>query len=185
MTGADLPLVVGIGNILLRDEGVGVHVVLELQRQAANGQLDVAAGARFVDGGTLGLELLPMIDGASALILVDAVNLGRAPGSIVVIRGDAIEGTLAGHVSPHQVGIADLVAAARLMGVMPEAASLVGIQPARIDIGLDLTPEVAAALPGAIDAVCAELRRSSRNGRATAGDPGSEPCHPPTVPLLR
>lgn len=170
MTSAGLPLVVGIGNILLRDEGVGVHVVAELQRQVADGRLHVSPGARFVDGGTLGLELLPIIEGASALVLVDAVNLGRAPGSIVVIRGDAIEGTLAGHVSPHQVGIADLVAAARLMGVMPEAASLVGIQPARIDIGLDLSPEVAAALPGAIHAVCAELQQSSGNGRAAAGD---------------
>lgn len=162
------PLVIGIGNILLRDEGVGVRVVVELERRVAAGLEDVPPGTRFVDGGTLGLELLPMISRGSALLLVDAVNLRQAPGSVAVIRGDAIEGTLAGHVSPHQVGIADLVAAARLMGVMPVAASLVGIQPLEIEIGLDLTPEVEAALPDAMAAVCAELRRYCGAGQSAA-----------------
>jgi hydrogenase maturation protease len=168
MTVAAPPLVIGIGNILLRDEGVGVRVVTELARLVATGRLEVPPGTRIVDGGTLGLELLPMFDGASRLVLVDAVTLGAAPGSVTVIRGDAIEGTLAGHVSPHQVGVADLVAAARLMGVMPAAASLVGIRPAEIDIGLELTPEVEAALPEAISAVCAELGRPVGSGQAAA-----------------
>jgi hydrogenase maturation protease len=159
MIEATSPLVIGIGNILLRDEGVGVRVVVELERLAADGQIDVPSGTRFVDGGTLGLELLPMFAGASALVLVDAVTLRLAPGSVVVIRGDAIEGTLAGHVSPHQVGVADLVAAARLTGVMPKAASLVGVVPAEIAIGLDLTPAVEAAVPKALAAVRAELGR--------------------------
>ena len=161
MTGGTPPLVIGIGNILLRDEGVGVRVVEELQRRADGGLLDVPPGTTFVDGGTLGLDLLHLIAATSTLILVDAVGLGTAPGCVTVIRGDAIEGTLAGHVSPHQVGVADLVAAARLMGVMPADASLVGIRPAEIDIGLALTPAVEAAVPEAIAAVCAELRRYS------------------------
>ena len=168
MSGAAPPLVVGIGNILLRDEGVGVRVVLELERRVADGQLDVPPGTRFIDGGTLGLELLPLIASASALVLVDAVNLGQSPGSVTVIRGDAIEGTLAGHVSPHQVGVGDLVAAARLMGVFPAAASLVGIKPAEIDIGLDLTPEVEAAVPDAMARVCTELRQYTGTGKAAA-----------------
>jgi hydrogenase maturation protease len=170
MIAAAPPLVIGIGNILLRDEGVGVHVVVELERRVAAGQLDVPPGTRLVDGGTLGLELLPMISGASALILVDAVNLRAAPGSVAVIRGDAIEGTLTGHVSPHQVGIADLVAAARLMGVLPADSTLVGIQPAEIDIGLSLTPAVEAAVPDAMAAVCDELRRCC--GTATTAHAG-------------
>lgn len=153
------PLVIGIGNILLRDEGVGVRVVMELERRVALGHLAAPPGTRFVDGGTLGLELLPMLADASALVLVDAVNLGGPPGTVSVLRGDAIEGTLAGHVSPHQVGVADLVAAARLMGVMPRDSSLVGIQPAAIDIGLDLTPQVEAAVLDAMTRVGAELDR--------------------------
>ncbi len=165
------PLVIGIGNILLRDEGVGVRVVEELQRLVSAGRIDVPPGTRFVDGGTLGLELLAMIDVRSPLILVDAVNLRQAPGSVAVIRGDAIEGTLAGHVSPHQVGVADLVAAARLMGVLPVDASLVGIQPLEIEIGLDLTPGVEAAVPAAIAAVCDELRRYCGTGTTAEAPP--------------
>lgn len=168
MSPAASPLVIGIGNILLRDEGVGVWVVRELERLVAEGQLEVPPGTRFVDGGTLGLELLPMFAGTSVLVLVDAVNLDRPPGSVAVLRGDAIEGTLAGHVSPHQVGVADLVAAARLTGVMPRASSLVGIQPAWIDIGLELTPAVATALSAGLALVCAELRRYAGPGRAAA-----------------
>lgn len=162
------PLVIGIGNILLRDEGVGVRVVSEITRQAANGSLRVPPDTRFVDGGTLGLELLPMIEGASMLVLVDAVNLGRPPGSVAVLRGEAIEGILSGHVSPHQVGIADLVAAARLMGILPEATSLVGIQPAEIEIGLELTAVVEAAVPNAMALVSAELDTRSRSRKAVA-----------------
>ena len=171
MTRGTPPLVIGIGNILLRDEGVGVRVVEELQRRAAENRLDVPPGTAFVDGGTLGLDLLHLIAATSTLILVDAVGLGPAPGSVTVIRGDAIEGTLAGHVSPHQVGVADLVAAARLMGVMPANASLVGIRPAEIDIGLALTAAVEAAVPEAIAAVCDELRRYCGTGTTAAAAP--------------
>jgi hydrogenase maturation protease len=153
------PLVIGIGNILLRDDGVGVRVVEELQRRLTDGLLDLPPGTVLMDGGTLGIDLLPLIATTSTLILVDAVSLGPGPGSVTVIRGDSIEGTLAGNVSPHQVGVADLVAAARLLGVMPASVSLVGIRPAEIDIGLALTPAVEAAVPEAITAVCAELRR--------------------------
>jgi hydrogenase maturation protease len=155
--GGPAPLVIGIGNILLRDEGVGVRVVGELARAAETGAVEVPAETRFVDGGTLGLELLPMIQDASVLILVDAVDLRQPAGAVAVLRGDAIEGTLAGHVSPHQVGIADLVAAARLLGTLPEATSLVGVQPARIEIGLELTSVVAAAVPQAMARVRDEL----------------------------
>jgi hydrogenase maturation protease len=168
MKGEGTPLVVGIGNTLLRDEGVGIHVVLKLEQQAADGRLALPQGTRFADGGTLGLDLLPMIAGASILVLIDAVKLGRPSGSVSVLRGDAIEGTLGGHVSPHQVGVADLIAAARLTGVMPEAASLVGIEPAEIEIGLDLTPAVEEAVPKAMVAVIAELNRHMRSGKVAA-----------------
>lgn len=157
MSGPDAPLVIGIGNLLLRDEGVGVRVVSELARSVAEGGPAAPLETRFVDGGTLGLELLPLIQDASMLVLVDAVDLRRPPGSVAVLRGDAIEGMLAGHVSPHQVGVADLVAAARLLGVLPETTSLVGIQPGAIEIGLELTDAVEAAVPVAMARVCDEL----------------------------
>jgi hydrogenase maturation protease len=164
MTVVPAPLVIGIGNILLRDEGVGVRVSMELERRLADGRLVAPPGTRVIDGGTLGLDLLPMLADAASLVLVDAVNLGRPPGTVVVLRGDEIEGTLAGHVSPHQVGVADLVAAARLMGDMPRDSSLVGIQPAEIDIGLELTPLVEAAVVSAAIRVCDELDRYAAAG---------------------
>jgi len=168
VSGLEPPLVIGIGNTLLRDEGVGVRVVSELASGLAGGGVVVPPGTRFVDGGTLGLELLPMIQDASILVLVDAVNLRRPPGSVAVYRGDAIEGMLAGHVSPHQVGVADLVAAARLLGGLPAAISLVGIQPASIEIGLELTAAVEEAVPVAMALVGDELATWSRTPLAVA-----------------
>jgi hydrogenase maturation protease len=168
MSGLEPPLVIGIGNVLLRDEGVGVQVVMELERLVLAGRFEVPPGTRFVDGGTLGLDLLPMIGGASSLVLVDAVDLRLRPGSVTIIRGDRIEGTLGGHLSPHQVGVADLVATARLLGVWPAAASLVGIQPAEIEMGLALSPCVAAAVAEAVAQVCAELAYHAAPAEAVA-----------------
>lgn len=139
------PLILGVGNVLLQDEGVGVAVALRIDEDRAG----LPDGTRIVDGGTLGLDLLPLIGDASTMVMIDAVDLGRAPGTIAVLRDDEIHGALAGHVSPHQVGIGDLIAAARLMGSLPRHVALVGIQPGTIAIGLDLTEAVAAAVPEA------------------------------------
>jgi hydrogenase maturation protease len=169
----DGPLVVGVGNILLRDEGVGVAVVLAI---GAGPKQELPPGTRIVDGGTLGLDLLPMIGAASALVLVDAVNLREPPGTVAVIRGDAIHATLAGHVSPHQVGIGDLIAAARLTGTLPPRVSLVAVQPGAIEIGLELTEAVAAAVPAASALVLEECRRFALEARADRSVPAVAPA---------
>ena len=162
MTRPDGPrLVLGVGNLLLRDEGVGVQVIQALER-LPEGTLQ--PDVRLVDGGTLGLDLLPLIDEAAAVVLVDAVNLRREPGAVAVIRGEALGAALAGHVSPHQVGVGDLIGAARLAGIIPPFVSLVAIQPASIEIGLELTPAVEAAVPMAVDAVIAELAAIAAGG---------------------
>lgn len=136
-------LVLGIGNLLLRDEGVGVRVVQELE----SSETPLPAGTELVDGGTLGLDLLPLVDEARALVLVDAIDVGHPPGSVVVLRGSELTARLGGKISAHQEGVGDLVSVARLRGTLPERTSLVGIQPAVIEVGLDLSPPVAAALP--------------------------------------
>ncbi|HLE78821.1 MAG TPA: hydrogenase maturation protease, partial [Candidatus Limnocylindrales bacterium] len=112
---------------------------------------------RVVDGGTLGLDLLPMIEDADQVVMIDAVDLGQAPGTVSVLRDETVQAALSGHVSPHQIGVGDLVAAARLMGIMPPRLTLVGIQPGEIAIGLELTEPVAAAVDVAIDLVRREL----------------------------
>lgn len=146
-------LVLGVGNVLMRDEGVGVHVA----RAIAGDQPSIGGGVRVVDGGTLGLDLLPLIADARAVVLIDAVDLRAEPGTVSVLRGDALHGVLGGHLSPHQVGLGDLIAVGRLTGELPERVVLVGIQPAAIEVGIDLTTACAAAVPRAIDAVRAEL----------------------------
>lgn len=168
MSRVDGPLlVVGIGNVLLRDEGVGVHVIRALHGLAAERPALLPDGTSIVDGGTLGLDLLPLIEDARAVLMVDAVNLRRAPGTIRVIDGPDLHATLAGHVSPHQVGVGDLIATARLLQTIPDAISLVAIQGASIEIGLELTPAVAAAVPTAVEAAIAELRRLDAMAPAT------------------
>jgi hydrogenase maturation protease len=154
------PVVLGVGNILLRDEGVGVAVVRHLVAAAALAE-DTAgsplANAMLVDGGTLGLDLLDVIRCTDRLIMIDAVDIGGAPGTVVVLRGPDVQGTLNGHVSPHQVGVGDLIAVASLTGTLPRDVVLIGIQPGAIEIGLDLTPAVAAAVQVAADLVLDEL----------------------------
>jgi len=154
------PLVVlGIGNILLRDDGVGVHVVRELERRVACGDALLPPGAQLVDGGTLGLDLLPLIAGARAVLLVDAALMGGAPGSVVVRRGGALRADRDGPRAVLPTGIDDLLAAAQLADLLPRAVSLVGVEPGEISAGLDLTAAVRAALPALIARAISELWR--------------------------
>jgi hydrogenase maturation protease len=125
---------IGLGNILMQDDGVGVHVVKEIgERFRFTPEIDI------VDGGTLGLTLLPVIGGYTRVLFVDAVEAGLEPGTIVVREGEEVPSLLGSHVSVHQAGLADLLYAARLAGVMPPKVSLVGIQPQAVDLGLETT----------------------------------------------
>jgi len=152
-------LVLGLGNVLLRDEGVGIHLLRELERRAASGDVSLPAGTRLVDGGTMGLDLLPLLAGARAVLLLDALDLRLAPGTVAVLRGDALRAGVDGTRVVQRAGVGDLLAAARLAGVLPAAVALVGVQPAEIAIGLALSAAVRAALPAAVAAALAELDR--------------------------
>lgn len=176
------PLVVlGIGNVLLSDDGVGVHVVRALaggdagagdpvpagppaggdgltDRDRAADGAGLPPGTEIVDGGTGGLALLPVVREAGRLVLVDAVDVGADPGSVHVLTGDDLYSRLV-RLSVHQVGASDLLAAARLTGALPERVVLVGVQPASLEPEVGLSPPVLAALPAAIDAVRAWCHR--------------------------
>jgi hydrogenase maturation protease len=146
-------LVLGVGNVLLSDDGIGVHAV----RRLATDPSSETPQVRIVDGGTLGLELLPLVDDARALLLIDAVELGAPPGTVVLLRGEDLRDHLGGKMSAHQAGVGDLVAVARLLGKLPERTSLVGVQPAALDVGLELSPPVEAALADAIRLIREEV----------------------------
>ncbi len=152
-------LVIGIGNVLLRDDGVGVHVVREIARLAAEGEIELPAGTQVIDGGTLGLDLLPLLSSARRTVLVDAADLGRAPGAVGVICGESLREALVFGGPAHRVGIGDLLGAARLMGTSLESVAIVGIQPAEIGAGLELSEAVWAAVPAAVEMTLNELRR--------------------------
>jgi hydrogenase maturation protease len=147
-------LVLGLGNILLRDEGVGVRVVERLRER-----YEFPPGVRVLDGGTLGLDLLSYVEAAGRLLILDAVDLGAEPGTIAHLEGEDIPAFLSVKISPHQMGLSDLLAATRLRDVYPEEVVLWGVQPAAIDVGLELSPVVAAQVDVLVDHAVAELRR--------------------------
>jgi hydrogenase maturation protease len=151
-------VVLGVGNVLLRDDGVGVHVVHELRRMAARGEAVLPPGTELIDGGTLGPGLLPYVAAARATVLVDAVEVGLAPGAVTIVDGQALaaraaRGWPAGH------GLDGLLAAARAVDPPLGPLALVGVQPAEIETGLSLSLAVAAALPEAVAATLGELAR--------------------------
>lgn len=148
-------LVLGIGNMLWADEGFGVRVVEALDRDFA-----LPDHVGVMDGGTQGLYLLPHIENLDALIIVDAIDYGLAPGTFRTLRGAEVPAFLGAHkMSLHQTGFQDVLATAQLMGRCPRDLVLIGVQPAVLDdYGGGLTDIVAAQVQPAVDAVLAVLR---------------------------
>jgi hydrogenase maturation protease len=153
-----LPLVViGVGNVLLRDDGIGVRVVEGLRGLQQRDPDALPRETRLFDGGTLLLDLQHAVRDAQGLVLVDAVHLGGPEGSLHVRRGDAIVAAGGRNgLAPNSVD--ELLAVARLLGWLPERIVLVGIEVDHTEFGAELSPGIAAALPRAIETVCAELR---------------------------
>jgi hydrogenase maturation protease len=143
-----------VGNVLARDDAVGIRVVEALERAAAEAPGLLPDDTRIVDGGTLGPELLATLEGARGIVLVDAIDLGADAGTVHVLRGDAV----AAVTSWGRSGLAETVAIGRLMGWLGMPLALVGIQAAEISIGLGLSPAVERAVPGAVGVV-AEVAR--------------------------
>jgi hydrogenase maturation protease len=139
-------LVMGIGNILLGDEGAGVHAMRLLERDCAG-----VEGVEFVDGGTLGLTLAGLVDGRAALIVLDAAHMDAPPGHCAVFEGVRMDTFLGGprRRSVHEVGLLDVMALAALGGRLPARRALIGIQPCVIDWSAEPSEPVAKALPAA------------------------------------
>lgn len=151
-------VVLGVGNILLRDDGVGVRVVEALRSLADRDTSALPEGTRLVDGGTLGLDLLRTVEDAACLLLLDAVDLGLEPGTVSVLRGNAIlaAGSAWGRSVPGGVG--ELLSVARLMGWLPDPVAMVGIQVRETGFGVGLSGQVEAAVPSAVATARDELR---------------------------
>ena len=145
-------VVIGVGNTILSDDGVGVHAARLLQ-----GDPRVPAGVTVLDGGTIGLELLPYASDASRLLLLDAVNSSEAPGTLTRMSARDLLDTSVER-SVHQLGVADLIAALALVSTKPQDIVVLGVQPANTDWGTSLSPDVEAALMCLVDAALAQLQ---------------------------
>jgi hydrogenase maturation protease len=146
-------LVLGLGNPLLGDDGAGLLLLSELQREALDLDLDWGGGVEFLDGGTQGLMLLGRVAGRSALLILDAVALGAAPGTVHVLRDAEALGLDSHHSrTAHEGNAGELLAAALLLGECPERFFVVGIEPANVEPGIGVSEPVRAALRRALDA---------------------------------
>jgi hydrogenase maturation protease len=144
-------LVLGLGNVLLEDDGVGgAAISLLLDR------FEPPPDVRVFDGGTLGLSLLPYLEKSDTLILVDAVRADGAPGTLVRLDGDDVAPAVATRLSPHQVGVADLLDGARWLECYPARVVLLGLIPGSMELSLGLSRLVRAALPELVDLIVDE-----------------------------
>jgi hydrogenase maturation protease len=136
--------VVGIGNNLLQDDGVGIHALQYFEQRHGD------AGVYCLDAGTVGLALMDRLSNLHGLVAVDAMRLGKAPGTVTVLEGEEMDRHLRNHHgSVHELGLADILDALRLCDDLPDNRALVGIEPERMDWGTEPTPKVAAAIPAA------------------------------------
>ena len=142
MTEAKRKVVLGLGNLLNRDEGLGVEALKRLDTQ-----LGEQSQVELLDGGVLGLNLLMIVEDCSHLLILDAVNVGKPAGTVVELRKDQIPLYAGVKLSQHQVTFQEVLGLANIRGYLPEHLHLIGIQPEDLSIGLELSPIVEQALP--------------------------------------
>jgi len=148
-------VVLGIGNVLNADDGLGPHAVRVLEAEWETGP-----GVEIIDGGTPGLDLVSVLHGAEAVVVVDAVRDRGAPGDVKRYpREDVIEGAPRLAMSPHEPGLRDALLTMEFEGSTPGDVTLWGAIPESVELGPGLTPACRAAIPALVDGVVAELRR--------------------------
>ena len=145
-------LVLGLGNVVCTDDGAGIAAIHKLMRE-----YDLPEGVLALDGGTLGLSLLPLVDSADQVILVDAIKADGPPGTQVRIEGEEVAPAVYERLSPHQIGVADLLAGASLLDRYPDRVVVIGVVPESIELGIERTPAVQASIPELVERVVEEL----------------------------
>ncbi len=146
-------LVLGLGNPLVSDEGFGVQAVQRLQeRYRFPDEVEV------VDGGTLGLRLLPMLEDADRILILDAVDVSRSPGTVVQISWEDVHRALPVKISPHQETVTEVLALLELRRGKPDEFLIIGCQPASLDMGLELSAEVKKGMEQALGDVITVLK---------------------------
>lgn len=146
-------LILGLGNTMMTDDGFGSRMV-EMLKTRFSFPSEVAV----LDGGTLGLDLLPRLEGIDRLLIIDALEMDAEPGEAFRLEGEEVPRAFASKLSVHQMGVQDLLAVAELQGHLPSELVVWGVQPGTIEMGLELTPAVTAATDRILAGILEELR---------------------------
>jgi hydrogenase maturation protease len=154
-------LVLGIGNILLKDEGIGVHVIDKLK------QMSLPDNVEVLDGGTAGLDLVDFIEGYRKLIVIDAVNAGGKPGTLYRLTEENLDIKPKAISSFHEIDFLDALYMSELVNSRPEEIVVIGVEPKDMSGGLGLSPEIEERIPKIIEVVMKELNdKKSSNVKA-------------------
>lgn len=141
----------GLGSILMQDDGVGVHAIRHIQEHYET------PGVEIIDGGTSGLDLLPYLENRDRVLIVDAADFREAPGYIGVLRGDEIPALFGVKGSLHHLGLMDVLATAQLLDIAPQEICLIGVQPQTVSLGLELTEIIQGKLEELIGRIIGQL----------------------------
>ena len=181
-------VVLGLGNMLMADDGVGLAALARLEEEWF-----VPREVTRVDGGTWGMNLLPVIESADRVIILDAIDCGDPPGTLIRLEGDEIPRFLSQKLSPHQIDLREVLALAELRGTVPGEIIALGIQPARVEMSTTLSPEVEARLDQLVHMAAEILQRwdlgvcrwsdYDRRSRAGHAPPGAEAAPRPSSHL--
>ncbi len=145
-------VILGLGNTLLQDEGVGVHIINRLIAD-----FEFPPEVSLIDGGTFGLDLLPYIENKRYVMLIDAVNFQQNPGYTQLIEKENILTQLSTLMSVHHLGLTDVLSVAKLLNKEPDDICLIGIQPESMEAGTEMTPTITAVMDIAIDLIFQRL----------------------------
>ena len=148
-------MVLGVGNLLLKDEGVGVHVAQELMK------IDLPPQVEVIDGGTAAFDLIPLIATADRLIVIDALQGGGEPGAIYRIAPEEITMTKEQDVSLHDTNLIEILNMAAIIGKKPETV-IYGIEPAEISQSMDLSEEIKGKIPILIELIKQEISKGEK-----------------------
>jgi hydrogenase maturation protease len=145
-------VVLGVGNIILTDEGVGVRVIDALERDYA-----MPEGVTVIDAGTSGMEMLEDLSHLDFLLVVDAIAANKPPGALVKLSGDEVPVFFRRNLSPHGIGLSDVLASLEFMEAEPKETVILGAQPVSMELSTELTPAIAALVPELVAQVVVEL----------------------------
>ena len=154
LEGAGRTVVLGLGNVLSTDDGLGVVAVHRLRRRYV-----IPDDVWVIDGGTLGLSLLPHVAGAARLLILDAVGASAPPGTVLRLEGEDVGPAIRERLSVHQVGVADLLCAARWLDRYPRRMVLLGVVPESTELGFGCTATVERRLGALVREAAMELER--------------------------